>query len=77
MKSITFGIAITILGIMIMAHTGSSLVTPKRIIEVRSVKIIMVGTTAIQWVPILGSLFFVGGIGFVLYAKRKPLKFGF
>ena len=77
MKSITFGIALTILGILIMAHAGSSLVTPKRIIAVRSVKIIMIGDTAIQWTPIVGLLFFGAGIGFAICGKRIPLKFGF
>jgi hypothetical protein len=76
MRSITFGIALTILGIMIMAHAGSSLVTPKKVIEIRSAKI-MIENTAIQWAPLVGFLFFSGGIGFAVYAKRVPLKFGF
>ncbi|HEV8512925.1 MAG TPA: hypothetical protein VGQ59_06595 [Cyclobacteriaceae bacterium] len=75
MRSITFGIALAILGVMITAHAVSSLVMPKRVIEVHSK--VIIGDTAIQWAPLVGFLFFAGGIGFAVGGRRIQLKLGY
>jgi len=77
MRSLTFGIALTILGIIIMAHAGSSLVSSKRTLKAHTTEMTIIKSKVIQLAPLVGLLFFVGGIGFAVYAKRNTLKFDF
>jgi hypothetical protein len=77
MRAFTFGIALSILGIIIIAHAESNLFSSKKVIKTQTVPMTMLRPETIQWGPIIGLLFFVGGIGFAVYAKRSTIKIDF
>ncbi len=72
MRKLTIGIALVIIGIMIMAYTGFNLITNEKIVNVASIKVIKERSHPVQWSPVVGLVLFVGGILIFAQAKKNP-----
>jgi uncharacterized membrane protein len=63
------GIALIIIGVIMMAYTGFNYVTTKKIVDVGPIKINKETDHPVQWSPIVGAILLVGGI--VIVAGNK------
>ena len=73
MRASTFGIALTILGIMMIIYTGIDFITKKRVVDIGPIKIDKEENHPIQWSPIIGVILTVGGIGLVLRSRKEKI----
>ncbi len=71
MKKPTIGIALIIIGIMMMAYTGFNLITTKKIIDLGPIEITKEKSHPIEWSPWVGLSLCVAGILIFVQAKRK------
>ena len=63
------GIALIIIGVIMMAYTGFNFVTTKKIVDLGPIKINKEIDHPVEWSPIIGAMLLVGGI--VLVAGNK------
>ena len=64
------GIAIIILGIVMIAYTGFNIVTTKKVVDLGSIEINQKTNHPTQWSPIVGGVLIIGGI-MVIAIERK------
>ena len=72
MRASTFGMALTILGIMMIIYTGIDFIRKKRVVDIGPIKIEK--EKPIQWPPIVGVILTVGGIGLVLRNRKEKYR---
>ena len=70
MKSKTFGIAIVIIGIIMMIYTGFNYVTTEKVVDLGSIKIEKEKNHFVQWSPVMGIVLLIGGIVIIALDKR-------
>jgi hypothetical protein len=69
MKTKNLGIVLVILGAIMMVYTGFNFVTTKNVVDIGALKIDKEENHPVQWSPILGGVFLVGGV--ILIAVNK------
>jgi hypothetical protein len=70
MKTKTPGIVLIILGAIMMIYTGFNFVTTKNVVDIGAIKIDKEENHPVQWSPILGAVFLVGGVILVAVNKK-------
>jgi uncharacterized membrane protein YidH (DUF202 family) len=63
------GIALIIIGVLMMAYTGFNYVTTEKVVDLGPIKINKETNHPVQWSPVVGSMLLVGGI--VILASKK------
>ena len=63
------GIALIIIGVIMMAYTGFNFVTTKKIVDLGPIKINKEIDHPVEWSPIIGAMLLLGGI--VIVAGNK------
>ena len=71
MKSRSIGIAIIVIGAIMVFYTGFNYVTKERIVDIGPIEINKEENHPVQWSPIVGVALLVGGILLVVADKRK------
>jgi uncharacterized membrane protein YidH (DUF202 family) len=70
MQSKTLGIALIIIGIVMMIYTGFNYVTTEKVVDLGSIKINKEKNHFVQWPPIVGTILLIGGIAVIVLDKR-------
>ena len=65
------GILLIAIGIIMMAYTGFNYVTRERVVDLGPVKIDANKEHTVQWSPIIGAVFLVGGILVLVMDKKR------
>ena len=71
MQRRTLGIAVIVIGILMMVYTGFNYVTTERVVNLGPVKINAEKNHLVQWSPIIGGVLLVGGIVLVFTGKKE------
>lgn len=71
MKLSTLGIALIVIGITMIAYTGFTFVTTEKIIDVGPIQVSKENRHPLQWSPIVGVVFIIGGAGVLIVGKKK------
>jgi uncharacterized membrane protein YidH (DUF202 family) len=56
------GIALIVVGILMMAYTGFNFTTTEKVVDLGSVKINKEKEHTVQWPPVVGLVLVVGGV---------------
>ena len=64
------GIALAIVGIVIIAFTGYNLVTTEEVVNLGSIKINHEESHPVQWSPIMGAVLLGGGLIVIALDKK-------
>jgi len=64
------GIVLIIIGITMMAYTGFTYMTSKKVVDIGSIQVNKEENHTVQWPPYVGAVLLVGGI-FILVGGRK------
>jgi len=67
------GIALIIIGSIMIAYTGFNFITTEKVIEIGSIEITKENNHRLQWPPITGVLLIIGG-GVLLLLKKKAVN---
>lgn len=65
------GIALIVIGIIMMAYTGFNFITSEKVVDLGPIKINKEVNHPVQWSPIIGGVILVGGI--VLITRNKKV----
>lgn len=71
MKSRSIGIAIIVIGAVMVFYTGFNYVTKEKVVDIGPIEINKEENHPVQWSPIVGVALLVGGILLVVADKRK------
>ena len=71
MKSRSIGIAIIVIGAIMVFYTGFNYVTEEKVVDIGPIEINKEENHPVQWSPIVGVALLVGGILLVVADKRK------
>ncbi|MEZ7515483.1 hypothetical protein [Flavobacterium frigidarium] len=71
MKSKSIGIAIIVIGAIMVFYTGFNYVTKEKVVDIGPIEINKEENHPVQWSPIVGVALLVGGILLVVADKRK------
>jgi len=71
MQRRTLGIAVIVIGILMMIYTGFNYVTTERVVNLGPVKINAEKNHLVQWSPIVGAVLLAGGIVILLMGKKE------
>ena len=66
----TLGIILVALGILMMIYTGFNYVTTKKVADIGPVQIDKKENHPVQWSPIIGGIFLIGGIVILASGKK-------
>ena len=69
MQSRSLGFILIVLGIIMMAYTGFTLVTKEKVVDLGPIEISKEKKNPIHWPPIVGAVLLVGGIFVLARAK--------
>jgi hypothetical protein len=64
------GIVLIIIGITMMAYTGFTYITSKKMVDIGSIQVNKEEDHTVQWPPYVGAVLFAGGV-IILVAGRK------
>ncbi len=64
------GVALIVLGLLMMVITGFNLVTKKKVVDLGPLEINKEQDHPVQWSPIVGGILLVGGIVIVAVGKK-------
>jgi len=67
------GIALSIIGIVMIIYTGFNYVTTEKVVDLGPIKINAEKNHPVQWSPIVGIVLLVGGIVIVLIDKKAKV----
>lgn len=70
MKTKTLGIALIVIGIIMIAYTGFDFVTTEKVVDLGPIKINQEKNHPVQWSPIVGVVLLVGGIVITVTDKK-------
>ena len=65
------GIALIILGIVMLLYTGFNFVTKEKIVDLGPVEITKEKNHFVQWPPVIGAILIVGGIVVISRSKTS------
>jgi len=71
MQTKTLGIAIIIIGIIMMIYTGFNYVTTEKVVDLGPIEINKQTNHPVQWSPIIGGVLLIGGIVILALDKKK------
>lgn len=71
MKTKSIGIAVLIIGIIMVFYTGFNYVTEKKVVDIGPIEINKTENHPVQWSPILGVVLIVGGAILIIADKKK------
>ncbi|MBP6334624.1 MAG: hypothetical protein KA444_04055 [Bacteroidia bacterium] len=71
MKNKGTGIVLVIIGILMMVYTGFNIVTKEKVVDIGPVEISKTKKTPVNWPPVLGALFLIGGVAIIATSKSK------
>lgn len=71
MKSKSIGIAIIVIGAIMVFYTGFNYVTKKKVVDIGPIEINKEENHPVQWSPVVGIVLVVGGILLVVADKKK------
>jgi uncharacterized membrane protein YdcZ (DUF606 family) len=72
MSGKTLGIALMIIGVIMIAYTGFNYVTTEKIVDLGPIQIEKKENHPIQWSPIVGVVLLIGGI--VVISLKKSVS---
>lgn len=67
----TIGIALIVIGVIMMIYTGFNYVTTEKVVDLGPLKINAEKNHPVQWSPIVGVVLLVGGIVIVATGKKS------
>lgn len=70
MQTKTLGIAIIIIGIIMMIYTGFNYVTTEKVVDLGPIEINKQTNHPVQWSPIIGGVLLIGGIVILVLDKK-------
>lgn len=73
MQTKTIGIAIIIIGIIMMIYTGFNYVTTEKVVDLGPIEINKQTNYPVQWSPIIGGVLLIGGIVILALDKKKRM----
>lgn len=71
MKSKSVGIALVVIGTLMVIFNGFNYVTEKKVVDIGPIEINKKEDNPVRWSPILGGILIVGGIILVVSDKKK------
>lgn len=71
MKSKPIGIAVIIIGALMVFYTGFNYVTEKKVVDIGPIEINKKENHPVQWSPILGVILVIGGVILVVADNKK------
>lgn len=71
MKSKSIGIAIIVIGAIMVFYTGFNYVTKKKVVDIGPIEINKEENHPVQWSPVVGIVLVVGGILLVVADKKR------
>ena len=71
MKTKTAGIALIIIGIIMIAYTGFNYITTEKVVDLGPIEINKQKNHPVQWSPIIGVILLVGGVVLMLTDKKS------
>jgi uncharacterized membrane protein YidH (DUF202 family) len=71
MKSKSIGIAVIIIGVIMVFYTGFNYVTEEKVVDIGPIEINKKENHPVQWSPILGVVLIVGGVVLIVADKNK------
>lgn len=71
MKTKSIGIAVLIIGVIMMFYTGFNYVTKEKVVDIGPIEINKEENHPVQWSPILGVVLIVGGIILIASDRKK------
>ncbi|MBC7382548.1 MAG: hypothetical protein H7296_06065 [Bacteroidia bacterium] len=71
MQKIYVGVALIILGIVMLLYTGFNFVTKEKIVDLGPVEITKEKNHFVQWPPVIGTILIVGGIVVISRSKSS------
>lgn len=69
----TLGIALAVIGILMIIYTGFNYVTTEKVVDLGPIKINAEKNHPVQWSPIVGVVLLVGGIVVVVTSKKNRI----
>ena len=72
MSGKALGIALMIIGVVMIAYTGFNYVTTEKVVDLGPIQIEKKETHPIQWSPIVGVVLLIGGI--VVISQKKSVS---
>jgi uncharacterized membrane protein YdcZ (DUF606 family) len=73
MQTKTLGIALIVIGIIMMIYTGFNYVTTEKVVDLGPIKINQEKNHPVQWSPIIGAVLLVGGVVIIASAKKARI----
>ena len=67
------GIALLIIGILMIVYTGFNYVTTEKVVDLGPIKINAEKNHPVQWSPIAGIVLVIGGIVVLVTSKKNSL----
>ena len=67
----TSGIALVIIGIVMIAYTGFNYVTTEKVVDLGPIEINKEKNHFVQWPPILGVVLIIGGVVLLVVDKKR------
>ena len=71
MQTKTVGIVVIIIGIIMMIYTGFIYVSTDKLVDIGAIEINKQTNHPVQWSPILGGVFIIGGIVILVMDKKS------
>lgn len=65
------GIALLIIGLVMIFYTGFNFVTTEKVIDIGSVEITKENNHFVQWPPIVGVVLIIGGVALLVLDKKS------
>lgn len=71
MKTKTIGLAMIILGIVMLLYTSFNYVTTEKVVDIGPVQINKEVNHPVKWSPIIGIILAVGGVVLIVASNKK------
>ena len=71
MKTKSAGTVLIIIGILMMAYTGFTYITTKKVIDVGSIQVNQEESHPVQWSPYVGAILLAGGVILIASDRKK------
>jgi len=69
----TSGIALLVIGVLMIVYTGFNYVTTEKVVDLGPIKINAEKNHPVQWSPLVGAVLIVGGIVVLVTGKKAGL----
>ena len=65
------GIALIVIGILMIAYTGFNYVTTEKVVDLGPIQINQEKNHPLRWSPVVGAILLIGGILVIVLTKKK------